>query len=164
MRGSPSEDAAAPAGKGAEQAARAAEAAATRFSSDTVRQLEQLPGMLQSSIRSELQQAKVGLGRLYLQTDHHVSHWLTACPIAGDLAVGVHACRPNCADLQVRSMPADFLAGLLQWLAGCMPCMSPHSIRCRHHAGPCCRGTRPRCKPSASWTGAWAPSKGPSAV
>ena len=73
MRGSPPENAAAPAGKGAEQAARAAEAAATRSSSDTVRQLQQLPGMLQSSIRSELQQAEVGLGRPYLQTTMHRS-------------------------------------------------------------------------------------------
>eukprot|EP00891_Asterochloris_glomerata_P003611 jgi/Astpho2/3611/fgenesh1_pg.00058_%23_15_t len=46
------------AGKGAEQAARAAEAAAIRSSSDAARQLQQLPGALQSSIRSELQQAE----------------------------------------------------------------------------------------------------------
>ncbi len=73
MRGSPQEEAAAPAGKGAEQAARAAEAAAIRLSSDAARQLQQLPGALQSSIRSELQQAEVGLGRPYLQRDYHAS-------------------------------------------------------------------------------------------
>ena len=73
MHGNPQADAAAPAGKGAEQAARAAEAAATRLSSDTARQLQQLPGMLQSSLRTEFQQAEVSLGRAPLPRDHHAS-------------------------------------------------------------------------------------------